>query len=355
MKGRLVGSFFCQKGDGPQSSAARVVPSVAYHLAVSNKTIRASIEATIAGNPLILTDKAIGVQLNELIRRPLENAGAPLTQVPSLIILDGLDECGDSATVQRLLFAIRDDVQRVVRLPLLFLITSRPEFPIESFFRTIPQLHRQLHLGVSEEADNDIRKYLLHGFSQIRTKHSDVFSKSTGTWPLDDDINSLVYKASGHFIYASTVLKFVDHSDDHPKNSLRFILSGHASLRSDRRSPYADMDELYLAILRRVVVQNHENLLRLLAIISSGLSCPCRAADMLDIALEEVQITLRGLRSVVQSPNPLLEFLHGSFEGFLMDPLRSAEFFIGGDDFKISGERAIVSSLYAFPEVFQIP
>jgi len=215
MKGHLAGSFFCMRGDGPQSSAARVVPSVAYHLAVSNKTIRAYIEAAIMSNPLILTDKAIGVQLNELIRRPLENAGAPFTQVPSLIVLDGLDECGDSTTVQRLLFAIRDDVG-IVGLPLRFLITSRPEFPIESFFRTMPQLHRHLHLGLSEEAGNDIRKYLLHGFSQIRTKHSDVFPQST-TWPLDDDINLLVHKASRHFLYASTVFKYVDHSDDHPK------------------------------------------------------------------------------------------------------------------------------------------
>jgi len=38
---------------------------------------------------------------------------------------------------------------------------------------------------------------------------------------------------------------------------------------------------------------------------------------MLDIALEEVQIMLRGLRSVVHTSNRFLEFLHGSFEDFL--------------------------------------
>ena len=59
----------------------------------------------------------------------------------------------------------------------------------------------------------------------------------------------------------------------------------------------------------------------------------CDAAELLDVGLEEVQITLRGLRSVTcpfnTSKPHTLRFLHSSMEDFLMDPLRSREFFIG--------------------------
>jgi hypothetical protein len=339
---RLAASFFCQRKHPLQSSADRVLPSVALQLALSNKRIRTFTEAAIIDHPLLLTDKTMDVQFNELIRRPLEEAGAPYTQVPFVVVLDGLDECGDHVAVQQLLATIRHHIG-IVNTPLRFLITSRPEFPIEAFFRTIPDQHQHLHLKPS---DSDIRTFILHRFSEIRTRHSDVFSPSASSWPSDRDIDLLVKKASGHFIYPSTVLDFVDYDGDHPRKSLDFIL-GRASLRSGRQSAYAHLDELYLTILRRVIVHEHHNLLHFLVIIDSGYLDICGAADVLEIELEEVQLMLRGLRSLVGPDGPYMvhqwHFLHASIMDFLMDPLRSQEFFIG--EHTISMEHTILFSL----------
>ena len=328
-EGFLAASFFLQRGDDLQS----IVPTIALHLAQSNENMAMSIRATLAKNPGLLSEKALQVQFNELIWRPLQAAGRP-----SLLIIDGLDELGHDKMIRPLLLAIGAGAG-MAEYPVRFLITSRPEFQIETVFRTLPlvEAHERLHLGPSIEADDDIRQYLLHRFSEIRTKHFDLsFPDHPYDWPSDHDIEVLVWRSSGHFIYPSTVLNFVDDDDEHPKKSLDYIL-GRGSMHSDRQSPYAHLDDLFLSILRRLDPDGHRRpiLIHLLAILSwwhgDSLSM-CDAAELLDVALEEVQITLRGLRSVTGPFNTSephrLGFLHSSMHDFLRDPLRSREFFI---------------------------
>src|SRR6266576_5216889 len=56
----------------------------------------------------------------------------------------------------------------------------------------------------------------------------------------------LVSKASGQFIYASTVIKFIDDDDCNPREQLDIILK----LRPvNSSSPYAQLDQLYIQIL----------------------------------------------------------------------------------------------------------
>ena len=51
---------------------------------------------------------------------------------------------------------------------------------------------------------DDIRRYLVDEFFRILTK------RNISSIPSDTDIDHLVSKASGQFIYASTVIKFID-------------------------------------------------------------------------------------------------------------------------------------------------
>ncbi|KAF8330533.1 hypothetical protein F5887DRAFT_843838, partial [Amanita rubescens] len=237
-EGFLAASFFLQRGDDLQS----IVPTIALHLAQSNENMAMSIRTTLANNPRLLTEKALQVQFNELVWRPLQAAGRP-----SLLIIDGLDELGHDRMIRPLLLAI-GAVAGMAEYPVRFLITSRPEFPIETVFRTLPlvKAHERLHLGPSIEADDDIRQYLRHRFSEIRTKHFDLFFPDN--WPSEYDIEVLVKRSSGHFIYPSIMLNFVDYDDEHPKKSLDYIL-GRGSIHSGRQSPYAHLDDLFLSIL----------------------------------------------------------------------------------------------------------
>jgi hypothetical protein len=331
-EGRLGASFFFQRGHLERSNVERLLPSIAFQLALSNKTIERHIIDIVANDPLIVKDKAMDRQFAELMLRPLNEVGAH-TYPPSIVVLDGLDEASDHAVLRKL-FAVLKDNLGIPNPPFRVFISSRPEFSIGAFFRSIPLLYRYIHLGPSEETNNDIRKYLLHGFSEIRTRHSDILPSSV-SWPLNEDIDMLVAKSSGHFIYASTVLKFIDYERDHPRNSLNFIL-GRAPLRSGRQSAFAELDELYSAILSRVVAPEHKYLLSFLSVISSREVDICSAAEAVDIPLEDAQLMLRGLRSVVGSGgSPIMGFLHSSLGEFLRDSSRSGEFFLREDELRI--------------------
>ncbi|KAF8327861.1 hypothetical protein F5887DRAFT_924581 [Amanita rubescens] len=63
--------------------------------------------------------------------------------------------------------------------------------------------------------DDDIRKYLKDEFARIRAERK-LFKLSPG-WPPDRAIDQLVWKSPGQFIYASTVVKFVDGIYDDPR------------------------------------------------------------------------------------------------------------------------------------------
>ena len=91
------------------------------------------------------------------------------------------------------------------------------------------------------QAFDDIRVYLRDGFDRIKKIH---FAHFTSDWPSDDDIERLVQTSSGHFIYASTVMKYIENYYDRPQRRLDVILN----LRTTSRNSYAALDALYLNI-----------------------------------------------------------------------------------------------------------
>ena len=126
-----------------------------------------------------------------------------LAQRSYLVVIDGLDECHDKAT-QQLILRLLCKTITVHKLPLRFLIGSRPEshicasFDQKSFYTTT-------HRVVLDEKFNPERD---SGFS--------------ARWLCEDRCQacfmwhnhglekiSLIQRSSGQFIYAATVLKFV--------------------------------------------------------------------------------------------------------------------------------------------------
>ena len=79
-----------------------------------------------------LLTKSMDVQLRTLIIDAFRHL-SPLPQRPYLVIIDGLDECHDKATQQSILRLLCETI-RVHKLPLRFLIGSRPEFHIRDSF-----------------------------------------------------------------------------------------------------------------------------------------------------------------------------------------------------------------------------
>ena len=79
-----------------------------------------------------LHTKSMGVQLQTLIVDAFKCL-SPLPQRSYLVIIDGLDECYDKATQQSILQLLSDSI-RIHKLPLRFLVGSRPESHIRDCF-----------------------------------------------------------------------------------------------------------------------------------------------------------------------------------------------------------------------------
>ena len=86
----------------------------------------------------------------------------------------------------------------------------------------------------------DIRRYLEDELVRIFT------NRHISPLPSESDIQYLVPKASGQFIYASTAVKFIDDDNCNPREQLDIILE----LRPvNSSSPFALLDQLYKQIL----------------------------------------------------------------------------------------------------------
>ncbi|KAF8347419.1 hypothetical protein F5887DRAFT_1172591, partial [Amanita rubescens] len=144
----------------------------------------------------------------------------------SLVIIDGVDECA-SEQDQKLFLELFADALAHTSIPLRFLVCSRPEAHIKETFNleNMKNVTRVVVLDEKFAPNNDIRRYLEDELFRIFTK------RNISSLPSDEDINHLVSKASGQFIYAST---------------LNIILKLHTV---DSSSPYAQLDQLYIQIL----------------------------------------------------------------------------------------------------------
>ncbi|KAE9405879.1 hypothetical protein BT96DRAFT_915834 [Gymnopus androsaceus JB14] len=250
-------TFFFARADPLRNNLTSFLITIAYQLATSptlGPLLKYPIDTAVRENPDIV-HAILEEQFRDLIMRPCiwltETCRLTTEQwrdFPRLIVIDGLDECVDIASQERLLSIIRKAKTATPSLPFKFLICSRPEPPIGNAFR-----HQDFHpildctdIGESFESGKDIARFLQHEFSKIRQKHRSM-THVAEDWPGNGVIQQLVQKACGQFIYAATVIKYVGDYDGFPIERLEIILK--ITLPDDFDSPYPDLDLLYMQIL----------------------------------------------------------------------------------------------------------
>ncbi|KAJ7899381.1 hypothetical protein B0H13DRAFT_1718132 [Mycena leptocephala] len=217
-------------------------------------------------------------------------------------------------------------------LPLRFLIASRPEPHIHEIFTwSLNRIHCPLNVNQSFE---DVRKYLLDEFARIHREHRATMARVPHPWPSVNIIDKLVEKSSGYFIYASTVIKFIDDKNFRPTERLA-VITGMAEPRFGVL--FAALDQLYTQVLAQVPDQ--PQLLKILKVITTDLSYSYKPVSaisieqLLELEPGEVQLVMRCLHSVVGLPednNWGISIHHASFRDFLQDPARAGIFYIGG-------------------------
>jgi len=145
--------------------------------------------------------------------------------IPRLIVIDSLDECGSEDDLKELIQLL---VCALPKLPFRLLFTSRPEAYIEAIFTNVSprdQIHRITLRDFN--AVHDVYDYLHSSLSKVQTAWG-----LPSSWPSEANLSQLAEKSESIFIYASTLVKFVDDEYDDPQRKLKIALKAHKGLDS---------------------------------------------------------------------------------------------------------------------------
>ncbi|KAK1215682.1 hypothetical protein PQX77_021687 [Marasmius sp. AFHP31] len=339
-EGLLASSYFFFRSDPKRNNPSTLMPCIAHDLASTMPLLRTDIEQRISNDPRIL-EATLEVQFRELIFGPacslrdsfIERPGSPA--MCNVVVIDGLDECGDEDDQLRILSIIQSAYQQAPHLPLRFLICSRPESWLQEAFadESLFQLSKMIILDDSFAAHEDIRRYLRHHFHEIVTSRKYRQVRFPTPWPSEADLETLVEWSCGQFIFVATVIKFITSAFRQPIEQLRIIIE-KIPPRRPGASPYQQLDILYNLVLS--VNPDYEEVRPILAAILSIPNItrsPACIELLLGLSTGQAAATLRGMHSVldIRGYNEEIHIFHTSFRDYLVDQTRSGCFHIDID------------------------
>ena len=217
------------------------------------------------------------------------------------------------------------------------MIASRPEQEISNTFSMEPlsTVTGRLLLDETFQPSDDIQVFLDDAFFQIQKNHPQRNTLPL-YWPSWHAVDELVTKASGHFIYASTVVHFVKSPRHRPADQLDIIL-GHRPILGN--SPFSELDSLYMQILS--IQENWDQIKQIIGVLLAQ-AFPCNdwphhlytshdVEEFLGLRTGDLNLYLVDMASLIscdlEGEKPP-QILHASFSDFLLDPTRSGRFSI---------------------------
>jgi hypothetical protein len=322
----LGASFFCSRDYLDRRELKNIFPTLAYQLACHYPHFRAHIISIIKDHPTIAHTSLI-TQLEKLLVNPLSG-----TNIRCVIVIDALDECIDNEPSSAILSVLG---QFIKELPLVkFFITGRPEPRIRTGFR-LPLLQPITQVFLLHNVDltsvsNDIQLYLTQRLTTIAAQRSDLDLPTP--WPHNGEIEALTKKSSGLFIFASTMVRFIESGHHDPNQRLQLLLSEVTSTMHEGRS---GIDSLYSQILQYAFSDVHEpeefaDIRHVLGAIVLAFN-PLSQRDLstiLGTSMSLISSTLRQLHSVILVPaneSEKIRIFHKSFPDFLQDNKRCTD------------------------------
>src|SRR6188768_162944 len=235
----LGGNFMCSRLFKETRSATRIVRTIVYQLALKCKPFA---DALTHSGKFDTINQSPRAQLEGLLVKPWKAsettrlASSSTPQPQYLIVIDALDEIdgtGGSEFLRDLLNVINENRLKGVK----FFATSRPDPSIVSHVDAFgdKQLYRLEKVPV-EEAQGDIKLFL---------------SASIPNAP-NDIIGHVVRLANDLFIYAATILKYLDGYEPDEKVELLVELLSKLTSANPRMPTTGTflLDELYRQILK---------------------------------------------------------------------------------------------------------
>jgi len=336
---QLLATFFFSRADSSRNTIKSVVATLAYNIVLSVPESRPLIVATIENDPHILS-RPFAHQLEQLIFGPLQRLSQQGVVYPTVIVIDGLDECLNHEERITLLHTISTATGRQSTL-LKLLITSRPEVPIARVFNAHPVIEVSARHSLDDEPESmeDVEYFLSAKFDEIKRTHPSR-RHIPRDWPSPQVKADLVKMSSGQFIYPATIIRYISSPRHDPIHRLDVVLRLQPL---SGESPFAQLDALYKYIL--LSCEDVELALRIIGmcllstqavgvpwdggdgfIFPSDMTRPGNTERILGLKPGDVERGLEDLGSLIEykDDNTKLRVLHASLFDFLSDPTRFA-------------------------------
>jgi len=325
----LGGSFFCSRtGIAAQREIRCVVPTLVQLLARQSAEFSFALADKIARDN-DLQHKHVTVQIEQLLYVPLiALKDSPKTVV---FVVDALDECGGETAssdeeshqaVSEMLEALVTSSSSSAKLPIKFLVTSRPEVHVRETPVSNADFSQilRLHAVNKQEVDADIHRYITETLTTKLSDKQTIRAKFT-----NDVIEDLVQICDGLFIVAATALKHTFGA------GAVAVEARFKKLLNDSRDGLnvrvaAPLDRMYEAILEEAAREDQSgSMLQLLASILTArvtLSVT-ELADLLAQESSDVRESMYRLHAVVDVPDdndaPGVRTVHASFGDYLFE------------------------------------
>ncbi|KAJ3522279.1 hypothetical protein NMY22_g11960 [Coprinellus aureogranulatus] len=344
--GWLAASFFFSAfvpSSPDRRSKACLIPTLAYHLMhyTTIPRLRDRILAAVEHNPFVF-DKNLDQQLDILILQPLGRVGYRAKSRNGTFNTEQ-ERRRSRENNHKEILAVLARASQDPSFPFRIVIASRPERTFQQFFSTRPGLATEMFLGDKYDPDSDIARYLNSKFNAIRRKFGLPMS-----WGSEEEIRQLVMNASGQFIYAATIVRYIEDDTKRtpPLERLKQVLKWKQYNTGSQ--PLAPLDALYRGILETspdttLAVQ----WLRFIDVASEwsdrsnryGVAryhwFPRHTKQLLESYSGEMEFVLGGLASLVglvdRDGETQFTFYHKSFLDFLTSPERSGSLYLSDE------------------------
>lgn len=237
---RRLGAFtFFTRGVAARNDPTLLIRTLAYQLGEFDHRIGSAIARVIEEVPSI-RQAPLRWQFQKLLVEPLASLKDCLREGPILIVIDALDECGQSGAREELLRVLASESPRLPSTIRIF-ITSRAERDIHSAFSTCPHIFVCEIDIKSPTNEKDVQTYIHHRMVRIRSENE--WLDLSSDWPGKERTDALTLRASGLFIWAYTACLYIEKGQD-PEERLSQLVQ--TALYADAE---AALDGIYITAL----------------------------------------------------------------------------------------------------------
>jgi len=330
----LGGSFFCSRSAGVsmQRDVRCVVPTLAQLMARQSDLFSRALDAELTVDPDVLHQR-VEMQVEKLLYKPL--LALKGSRIPVVFVIDAIDECSGQTSgsgalndaeahriVSDMLEALVAFSRSTVRLPVKFLVTSRPETHIRDTHVSDVVFSKilRLHTVKQQQVDADIRLFITDRLFATPTLRA-LFT--------ENDVNTLVAVSDGIFIVAATALKYtLGDGDDLATARFKSLLTPTGDkLGIEATTP---LDRMYAIIVENAAktsgghADKIKSLLRIIAsLLSARMTLSVTAlADLLKTPSGQLRASITRLHAVFNVPeddnDTSLRPIHASFGDYLL-------------------------------------